>query len=367
MGIRIRQISAVVLLLAAVACSKHAKPGSTIYFSAVSRGTGAVSTKTSYSGTDQNGNPVGPTSTLERLDWVASDAIRIYCREAHKVGDNDIHWGDYVVKDVKNESNVESRATISPEEPNSLTWGSGSHTFYAMYPAPADNTFKEDHTLVGTIPAAQTVTQKPATNTWLPDMSYAYMMAKTVANDGPVSLDFSTRFTAFSFTIGPGENTKVDVTSFILSSSSTALAGNFTVNEDVYNFSSTSNAVTITWDPAIEVTSDVTFTVFCLPQDLTNLTVTFTGDQIGTRSLKLNDAVGTPLVFKKNKKYRIYGMRFPKLTEVSFGEDILWDLSVLIEQDPILWAMSVGFNDDVDWDHSVPSTIPTTEKINWEE
>lgn len=363
---RIGQISALVLVLAAVSCSKHAAPGSTIHFSAVSRSTGAADTKTSYSGIDQDGNPVSSSSTRERIDWVASDAIRIYCAQAHKVGDESIHWGDYVVDEVETlDNNVESRATISPDVPNSLTWGSGEHTFYAMYPAPADDSFKEDHTLVGTIPAAQTVTQKSGTTTWLPDMSRAYMMAKAVASDGPVSLDFYPCFTAFSFNIGKGENEKVDVSAFTLSSSSTALAGNFTINEETYTITGgTSNSITLTFSPALSVTSDVTFTVFCLPQTLTDLTVTFTGTQIGTRTLKLNDASDVPMTFAKNKKYRIYGMSFPKLTDVTFGEEILWDMSVIIEQDPILWAMSVGFNDDVDWDHTVPAT--NVENINWE-
>ncbi len=365
MGMRKRTILLLLTVLAAASCTKAGRPGGAISFQAVSKAEGT--TKTEYSGV--------VSGTKERIDWVVTDNIRIYCAAAPVVGNESQHYYDYAVKEVKTQTSVyESRATITPSDGgNGLTWGTGAHTFYAMYPATGD-VLKTNGDFSGTIPATQTVIQKAETQTWQPNMSMAYMLAKTTKSgvENSVNLSFKPKFTAFSFTVGKGQNESVSISSVTLQSSSSALAGDYTIAAAAYDdpasytlpeASDANKTITLTFNLSLTVTADVTFTVLALPGELTDMSVTFIGPEIGTRTLALSSADGVPMTFEPCKKYRLTGIRFPKLEEVNFGEDVLWDFAVVVEEDPITWGVDLG-TDLVDWDHSVGTQ--DIENITWE-
>ncbi len=53
---------------------------------------------------------------------------------------------------------------------------------------------------------------------------------------------------------------------------------------------------------------------------------------------------------------------------MNFGQEVLWDYDVIVEDDPILWmpdtSANAEFGQDVDWDHSVGAQ--DIENITWE-
>ena len=194
-----------------------------------------------------------------------------------------------------------------------------------------------------------------------PDMKYAFMTAKTEftptdanfdayrylfkngeknENDevvGPeVPLTFYPAFTAFEFTFESADSSvPIDLTEFRMesiaienegsvTSAATALAGAFTGKPgatgltDFSPMQTASNSLSLN-NPGVLGTitygNPKSFTVFAMPQDLTNLWIFFTdedGGQARTRKLSLTDnASGKPIVFDAGKKYRIKGLKLP--------------------------------------------------------
>lgn len=328
-------------------------PSSGISFTA-SAASEAEDTKTTYTG-DGTFSSEGKL-TKERIDWVNGDMIRIVSAQAQVLDKSVTPWvlryssdspryslADYTVATHKKETDVISRATITPVGGNGLQWGTGDHTFYAMYPSRETSGYSaaekakigiNHEKMMGTIPAVQSPDLSGAKG-W-PDMRYAFMFGTAQAPSGAdaVNLPFYPEFTAFEFTIAKGDNESVELSSFTLETTASGgvLTGDFTLtNASGWNSavttSNTGSSLTVdlsgvTLNAAKE---SLTFTVLCLPVNLGSLKLTFTGPQLGTRSLKLNDKNDTPLSFTARKKYRIFGMSFPAGLSTE-GEDILWDL-----------------------------------------
>ena len=131
-------------------------------------------------------------------------------------------------------------------------------------------------------------------------------------------------YTVFDFEVGCGNNPKVDLTSFTLTAAEgqNALAGDFTgpsfvEDSTMYAFTNTSQFVTIDFtkfpEGKLTVVKDkpATFTVVALPRAYSGLSVTFTGDPIGTRTLKLSYSDGRPITFRALKRHRVYGLSLP--------------------------------------------------------
>ena len=340
-------------------------------------------TRTSYSG---EGTVTDGLLTKERLDWTDGDLVTVYSPEAAMV-DGVSHSADYKVvsHEINPTTNLRSCATVITSESSGkgLVWDTGTtYSFYGMYPSVATTGFTTtEKTWVGmngmnmqaTIPSVQGVVSY--TDGWImnwseitvssddpivrtptaikgtPDMKYGWMFAKKTGvtfTIQPVELVFYPKFTAFEFTIASGENESITLTSFKLetltetstSDVSAFIAGNFTYTGSTetvtVSSSGASNSITVNFPSGTTVTPDksLTFTVFALPVNLTNMRITFTGDEIGTRKLTLDTATGTPLTFTPYKKYRIYGLRFPSLL-TAYGEDILWDLEA--HGEPLDW------------------------------
>ena len=343
------------------------REGGTIRFSASNS---AARTRTSYSKEGRTGSD--GLLNLERIDWKEGDLITIYSPQA-VMADGTDPVCDYRVDSHETLSgNLTSRATVNPSVAGAgLGWGSGTHYFYAVYPSAETEAFTaaekaktglDDTRWKGTVAADQSPLANGLGGTAsAPEiaakMQYAHMFATATSEPVPsVDLPFYPEFTAFEFQVGSGKNPVVDLTSFTLTAAAgqNAPAGDFAyLLADVdtesasdplalskFAFSNTSQSITVDFTKlsagklTVESGKPVTFTVVALPQQLSGLSITFTGDQIGTRTLKLNDSAGTPLVYAARQKHRLYGLSFPTVVTAG-GEEIEWDQEAIGED--ILW------------------------------
>jgi hypothetical protein len=309
-------------------CKKDGGEKANVQFSAASK---AVATRTAYSGEGQTGT--SGSLVKERIDWVVDDAITILSDKAVNMTTGE-KWGDYKILTVTADG-VRSKATLKPVDVNSLQWGAeGTYKFYARYPA--DATKLTETSMTATIPATQQM-KKDDSGKWVPDMDNAFMLATATATNtkDPVELDFYPEFTALQFEIGAGGNGEAKISSFTLTSTSDPLAGDFSVACATGAASTASTTKTLSMDVTNRSDDGVlvitgggesaTITLFALPTDFTNLTLTVVGQPFGTRTLKLADKDGNMIPFTGGKKYWIKGLDLPELLEVT-GENINWDV-----------------------------------------
>jgi hypothetical protein len=343
--------SAVALVLLA-GCQKAGLTGRQIRFTAVSQE--RTQTKTAYTG-------VKPGS-VERIDWASGDVVRIYSDAATCSNNTEYHWADYGLSDISASGAASSAKLNVTSSQGGLNWGEGTHHFYGIYPSPGT---AEDAATVngasgnpfsGTIPAAQagTATTVAAiesganTTVYYPPMSSAYMVAYDARTEsaGTSNLSFNPAYTAFHISAGRKDADitihSVELIAGNTTQAGTALAGAFsTYNAGsgwVYTnpaYAATNNKLTFTFDSdddivLTEAAPTVEFVLFALPQNLTELTLTFNVDIEGvgtnvTRSLKLKTAeaitdplyghtyaVGDWLVFNACHKHYLKGLLVPK-------------------------------------------------------
>ena len=207
-----------------------------------------IETKTVYTG---DGEFVGSKLVKERIDWVVGDMIRVYCANTHTQGDPDKHYADYLVKEVAQDEATVSTAVLVPTvEEDFLVWDLASeYDFYAIYPSPAVNggvVFEPEKGIVSApIPAEQSLTARPGNSLdFQPDMSTSYMVANNKVIYDPrnfqVDLSFQPVVTPFEFVVGRGDNEKIAISSFTLTSlGEQNLAGTFTVPYATFNKPST--------------------------------------------------------------------------------------------------------------------------------
>lgn len=171
---------------------------------------------------------------------------------------------------------------------------------------------KEPHpgfiaTMAGTVPADQS----------LPFSAETFLAGK----DRP-------EYTVFEFEVNSGNNPEVDLTSFTLTSKEgqNALAGDFTLQKTeadstMLTCTNTSQSVTIDFtklpEGKLTVTKDkpATFAIVALPRAYSGLSVTFTGEPIGSKTLKLSYSDGVPITFKALKRHRVYGLSLPDVND----------------------------------------------------
>ena len=311
-------ICGLLLALVAVSCNKDSRTG-TIRFLANTAGFEEKDdTRTVFTGTK--------VGDVERIDWSEGDILRIYCGEATMLGSSNQHECDYTVSASSSSGSAVCTASINPAtDVNGMQWGENEHTFYAMYPSPDTDGLVgasfENGTMVFTMPATQTVTRKENTGIWLPDMKYAPMLAVTTVNAyaDSVPLDFSPKYSAFSFTVKKAKYAVIHLSSFTLTSATGYLTGTYTLEAGAYtpdggvsNVTNGGKSITVDLNGVVldADTPDLTFTVLAGPQYLSGLVIGFTGEEIGTRTLALNRN-GNPLPFAAYKKYNIKGLSFP--------------------------------------------------------
>jgi hypothetical protein len=294
--------AAALLLLAG--CAGLPDDGSSrVRFNARSYGN---ATKTSY-------GTVG--DTYVPIVWSENDNIRIYCPKDGDVSsswsNDDYFYADYVLTDISTEGR-NSRANLAPADDNGLVWGSGteSTTFYSVYP----KTLGIQKNAAGHLAATVVI---PASQSGSSDISSLPLVARATGSRGSgVSLEFSPAFSAFEFTIksdtGCGDLT---LNSFTLSSTTDNVAGTGYYDLDTETFTcdgtpSKSAMVSFSSGRTITESQGTTFTIFTLPVDMTNMSITVNITKGGTtvsRSLKLNEG-STPLTFTAGHYTRIYGL-----------------------------------------------------------
>lgn len=196
--------------------------------------------------------------TFERIDWVIGDKIEIYSTDASNgpsahYGITSITTGDEGAGDTGKGSDYGYLESLAE---SSLQWnGDGDHTFYAMYPS-ASMFIAEDGSLPtvaqgikldesgdskvvvkGTVPSSQpgTITENDGNFTVKPDMKYAYMVAKSIANraDGLVKLSFVPIVTAVEVEMIVPTNADKDVHDVMMAEiqvTGTGIAGDFTAD-----------------------------------------------------------------------------------------------------------------------------------------
>ena len=344
-----RMMQAVCLLALAcgmlAGCKKDGGVKVSVQFSATSN---SAATRTAYSG---EGETTSGKLTKERIDWVDGDKITIYSPEALVEYTTSLHAAEYEIVSHTTDG-IRSKAILAPSVQtatgmaNGLWWNNAAatHHFYARYPA--DPAKIDDTAMAATIPATQQM-KKDDTGAWVPDMQYAFMFAKATATDteAPVELDFYPEFTALQFEIGAGGNGEAKISSFTLTSTSDPLAGDFTVACATGVASTASTTKTLSMDVTNRSDDGVlvitgggesaTITLFALPKDFTNLTLTVVGQPFGTRTLQLADKDGNMVPFTGGKKYWITGRNLPDRLEATgesgngdveaLGESIYWD------------------------------------------
>ena len=304
----------------------------------------SVGTKTAYGDYDNETDPA-----WQVVNWVQGDKLRIYSDKAvHRYAD--VKYADYEIVGEPTVSGHESKATIEgtsldnetvtgalpngEDMRNGLIWGdeAATYNFYGIYPS-TDCASGSAGTLNGSISADQG-TGDLAVN--MP--KYGFLTAaqqitlkatdfddnKVVTplkDGGPnVEMRFEPAFTAIEVTLKSTQPNTV-LTGAHLVSSSTALAGDFTVaytasgssiSKAIDCKSATEKTVSITGltDATLGPDAPYTFTLFALPQQLKDLELVFDIDGAQSRhlALKKNDKY---LEFAACKKHRIYGLQMP--------------------------------------------------------
>lgn len=287
----------------------------------------APNSRTVYSGVTYTYNG----KTYERIDWENGvDMIEIYSPQASDPGSSESSNSHYNIVSGADDSDTESTddhlkdyATLQRIEGagSSLQWqGDEDHTFYALYPSQRmfDTEDSEGNKVTvdmgielnngilnGVIPSFQNPKKIVTTETGYeakPDMRYAYMAAKTVANRNSgnvVGLTFVPFVTAVEIELlNPEGGDPIYIGEIQIANENSPIAGAFsadlikwnvedsrypkcTVGEEKGNIIQIStrlyNSTTQIEEPIkLNANQTLKFTVFILPtQDLSNLTVRY--------------------------------------------------------------------------------------------
>ena len=288
--------AAAATLLLAASCQQEelnpTVPGREISFNVSTIYSNGIATRTEYS--DENIEVNG--RNYERINWVIGDPITVYSPEASVSTGS--HYANYKVKAVST-SGASSIATVTSEYP--FYWGDGVNNFVALYPSPGtDGTDSglsmEGSQITAVIPANQSDVS----------MKYAYMYSTSAAreSDTSVSLEFHPLINAFHFSFYGDAQTGAVLKSLSLSSASNTLAGAFSVDVDSSDWSLASSEVDVKEADASKTISvsfgdngvelplaengaqPFEYTIFAIPDQLTQLTLTLTFKKDGTESVK---------------------------------------------------------------------------------
>ena len=312
-----------VILAVMTGCEENLEFSRKVSFSAAGGYQNGPKTKTAYSADEY----IEGSTSYERIDWVVNDLFQVVSDVART--QSAAAYADYKVTTVTDSSPKDriSHAGVAEAGTESLYWGDGTNTFYALYPSPATSgapsgiaitTTTTGAGFTGVIPATQVVTKQASTDIYQPDMRCAYMWAAVSASSSStdVNLAFKPAMTALEFTLYNPESTTLKVKKLTLSSESVALTGSFTgaINKSTLACtfscpakSTTNNQIEIEFSPVLEIPYDnwEVVTALALPQDLTGLTVQLTLADDQTRTLELKNATGSWYTFTGTKKYHI--------------------------------------------------------------
>lgn len=335
-------IPALAFCLASCMHESFREHGSEIRFGAQSSSSSITKTVYSYH------QETVSSKLMERIDWVNGDMIRILSDQVT----NTPKYFDYDLTLSENVA-VKSFATAAPHgADHGLQWGSGTHTFFSLYPSPSTTsagiqsgisislTGGSSATATAILPAdqsssAQTVTlDDNSTAVYYGNMNLAYMTAAAqVAEGSDVTLSFKPMVTTFFVSVANTTGAPLTLRKVELKSSSSALSGRFMVNMDKDNNrpgdyeywdgdswesapvrTETNASIYATFSgQVIPVAESITVALFALPHEINNLTLTVTADETGPVSLALkeNDAF---LSFAGEKKHNINNISVPSVS-----------------------------------------------------
>ena len=273
----------------------------------------------------------------QRIIWQYNDEVTIASDQAQTL------WGrsfcDYLVTPEDGDATATSRQSkgkisrkpviVDNVEDSGLRWSdnaSGSANFWSVYPATTDDNIKNGIVKL-TIPSTTrnlTSQTKDASGSVVrildPEAgSYPMVAHETAnANSNLVKLQYYPAFTAFQITLLNNTEEEITLSEVSLSSTTSDLCGTFTASIDdlakdepdspvISNLEGAGQTVIAEVPQDLANGQGVTFNIFCLPQDLTDLTFscTFigsTGEQTRKLALKQNDE---PLTFEACKQHRM--------------------------------------------------------------
>lgn len=306
----------VLAMLALTACQEvfptARRQGATIVFGASTTLSGSVATKTEYSGEIISGTP-GDPADYERINWLSSDRIRIWCDQATCLYSSD-HFADYDIVPTSNAGRLSHADILPADDGNGLQWGApGTYRFYALYPSEtigngADVSLSTIESaaggkakICGRIPAEQTVTRVGMQ--FKPNMNLAYMYAatsETTSGSGSVSLAFQPLVTAFEFSFLNSSSDPLpagkQLMSLVLRSESSPLSGDFEAvigvgEEPAVTTAATGGSITVNFGSGVslDMMQALTVTLFTLPVAQSDLTVELHLSDGTTRSIALKE------------------------------------------------------------------------------
>ena len=272
----------------------------------------------------------------QQILWQGTDDVRISSDYAVTLLGR--HFSDYNVTPQSGDSDatkgkISRKATIiGGTEDSGLRWvdnASGSANFWSTYPASAmtDNGLQNISFTIPNSTSLQTAVKQPSgsvvkildpVNGSYPMVAYA---SGVNANSNLVKLSYYPAFTSFQITLLNDSEGDMMLNYCSLTSDTDDLCGTFTapivdlaqaspVTSNV-STSATGKTVSAGLNQPLHSGESVTFSIFCLPTDLTNLTLAcnFT-DENGTqtKTLALNQS-GEAITFAACKQHRI-NLRF---------------------------------------------------------
>ena len=287
----------------------------------------------------------------QRIDWVEGDKILVWSDNAvvkdelthPSFSSNNTHIATYSITNVRAEGrkSVANIADLNGRGLQYLDDEDTKYAFWGLYPAGAvTGNPSVNNSTEFTLMDAQSGVE--------PDMNQAFMtaVALNTTTDSSVELQFYPAFTTFEFDLEAGDEDdySLEITKFALESEGeggTDLAGKFiaTCSNGTWTYDcedeGNSRLINVTFPEPLTITKGTTasFRFFALPQDLTNLRITFWTNE-GTKSTKLmkkgtvdqSNGDGEYMTFEGTKYHKIKGLVLPAGMFFSY---ITLDLQVL--------------------------------------
>lgn len=298
-------------MLTLAACDARFTPEShTVRFSAHSDG---VATRTAYG--DYDGNYIA-------IEWTSGDRIRIYSPEGGNItsawSESGFCYADYILDGITTTGHISEASALQPAGEHGLLWkddGEGETSFYSVYPASLG---------VASSGSGIGVTFSiPETQDGGDDISSLPLVAQSpsVSHGETVNMVFHPAFSAARFTIKSEMDDVLTLNSVTLSTEDTEafVTGTGTYDLTTGEFSCAGaqhKSATVTFNPKRTITKseETTFTIFTLPMDMEQMTITvnFTKDGLtGQKSLAIKYSNDDPITFKAGKMTRIIGLALP--------------------------------------------------------
>ena len=195
-----------------------------------------------------------------------------------------------------------------------------------------EGTSLEYEVYTGSIPSTQSLVWKDGTGVPSADGLVLLAAAKDVEEQSQVHLVFQPAFTALEFTLSLEDKNPVQLNGCRLESAGGPVSGTFSLRmgQDTGTGLLTGPSsvtpdegvasITVPLDQTLTRNHPITFTLLCLPLELSGLQVVF-DTVFGTKTLILNKKDGTPLSIPAGTKARITGIVMPGAPDISFTID----------------------------------------------